>query len=312
MIILGATFKLFILCPNSKAVKLASLFAQYLYAHHRLDLPGIGTFLLDPSVIATLENSKQRSLYAEGISFQNNPAVKESPDLIAFISAQTGKMKALAYADLDSYLQLAQQFLNIGKPFTFEGIGTLVKKRPGEYEFTPLSLSAEKVKEFKVKEPAPVVAEEAPAEYDSISATPQSGSGWKKTVFALLILTVIGAAGWGIYTMSKNKATVEGATNTVVGAEDTPPANNTAQTATELPKAPADHYKYILEVADSGRALKRYTQLKEYKWDVQLETRDSVSYKLFLLLPALNADTTRIMDSLRIMTGRRVYIEHQN
>ena len=32
-------------------MKLALLLAQYLYSHKKLDLPGIGTFHLDPSVI---------------------------------------------------------------------------------------------------------------------------------------------------------------------------------------------------------------------------------------------------------------------
>ena len=51
------------------AVKLASLLAQYLYTNHRLDLPGIGTFLLDPSTISSVENTKQRSTVLEGVSF---------------------------------------------------------------------------------------------------------------------------------------------------------------------------------------------------------------------------------------------------
>ena len=109
-------------------MKLAPLLAKYLYTHKRLDLPGIGTFLFDPSAIIESESSKyNKPRNMEGISFESNVLAKETAELIGFISTQAGKMKALAAADLDSHLELAQQFLNIGKPFLFEGIGSLVK-----------------------------------------------------------------------------------------------------------------------------------------------------------------------------------------
>ena len=42
---------------------------------------------------------------------------------------------ARASADLDSYLVLGKQFLNIGKPFIIEGLGVLEKSQQGDYEF---------------------------------------------------------------------------------------------------------------------------------------------------------------------------------
>ena len=70
-----------------------------------------------------------------------------------------------------------------------------------------------------------------------------------------------------------------------------------------------DSYKYVLEVAKKKRAVKRYNQLKDIRWKVELETQDSIQYKLFMLLPALS-DTSRTIDSLTVMTGRKVYIEY--
>src|SRR3990170_7646449 len=117
-------------------VKIPSLLAQYFYTKRRLELPGLGSFVLDISSISALQHSKHRSAVLDGVSFESNVVLKESPDLIAFIAQKTGKMKALASADLDSHLQLAQQFLNMGKPFSFEGIGILSRVKPGEFEFT--------------------------------------------------------------------------------------------------------------------------------------------------------------------------------
>lgn len=294
-------------------MKLAPILAQYLYSNHRLDLPGIGTFLLDPSAITTPENSKQRLTTLEGITFQSNPSLKESPDLIAFISSQSGKMKALANADLGSHLQLVQQFLNIGKPFTFEGIGTLTRVKQGEFQFTPASVSTDKLKEYRTKENAPVTLEESSAEYESFLTKPQATRGWRKPVIFSLIIAGIGLAIWGGYIISKKPSTPDttGSTNvTKPKIQKPPPLTDTLHAKpTDTLK---DTYKYVLEIASSRRAFERFYRLKSYQWQVQMETNDSVQYKLFLVLPALNADTTRILDSLTVMNGRKVYIEHQN
>jgi hypothetical protein len=134
-------------------LKLTHLLAQFLYGHKRLDLQGIGTFLLEGSVSADPDKSKSGKLaYAEGISFTNNPKTKEDPELIAFLSSHTGKIKALMSADLNSHLDLAREFLNIGKPFLFDGIGSLTKLQTGEYGFTPGHLLAEKLSEQSPKE----------------------------------------------------------------------------------------------------------------------------------------------------------------
>ncbi|MET0394915.1 MAG: hypothetical protein ABW019_17355 [Chitinophagaceae bacterium] len=293
-------------------MKLASLFAQYLYTHHRLDLPGIGTFHLDPAVITTLENTRQRSAMAEGISFDNNPATRESPELITFISAHTGKMKALASSDLESHLQLAQQFLNIGKPFVLDGIGTLVKKKPGELEFVPLSVSAEKIKQNKTQDTAPAAMQEPSAPYEPFIDAPPRKGRWKKPVFAVLILLVAGLAFWGAYTVYHSPApeTTDPLPDAVNQPAPQQPAPDTTHTPVAVPKAAVpEYYDYILETPGKERALRRYAQLKKNGSPVQLETRDSIRFKLFVRIPAANADTAHIADSLRILYGKPIYIE---
>ena len=129
-------------------MKLALLLAQYLYSHKKLDLPGIGTFHLDPSVIIDPEadkNSKPEPI--EGIRFEYNNTIKENTALTEYIAAKSGKMKALAAADLDSHLWLGQQFLNIGKPFVLDGIGQLTKTQSGGLDFTAGVLQPEVLKD---------------------------------------------------------------------------------------------------------------------------------------------------------------------
>lgn len=292
------------------------MLAQYFYTHKRLELPGLGSFVLDSSSISSLQNHKQRSAVLEGVSFETNPSLRESPDLVAFIADKTGKMKALAAADLDSHLQLAQQFLNMGKPFSFEGIGILSCIKPGEYEFTPISVSTDKVKEYHTQETlASDNKEESSSPYESFLSAPATNFEWKKPVMVFFLVCGVGLAVWGGYVISQknNKKAVVAAAPQIIS--DTTAAEIVQKSDTTIvnaaPATPQANYKYVLEVAKSKRAFKRYNQLKEIRWQVHLETMDSVQYKLYMLLPSI-ADTTRTLDSLMVMTGRKVYIEYTN
>jgi hypothetical protein len=297
-------------------LKLAPLLAQYLYANKRLDLPGIGSFHLDPSAIIEAETSKQQKpAVAEGISFENNTTLRESTDLISYISAQTGKMKALAAADLNSHLELVQQFLNIGKPFLLEGIGSLVKIKSGSYEFTSGSIQAEKLKDLTVKEATLTSAkEESFSSYEPKSAG-KTSIALQKPVMALLILIGAGLAIWGGYTVYKRSSVGKKEIAEVIDPTLATSAALFADTVKKepepiLPTVPAGNYKFVLENAGAKRAFERFNRLKTFEWNVQMETKDSIQYKLFMLLPATASDTTRIKDSLTNLNGRTVYIEN--
>ena len=297
-------------------MKIPSLLAQYLYSNHRLDLAGIGSFAVDISSLQSLQNSKLRSVVLEGVSFENNVSIKESPDLISFIAEKTGKMKALAAADLDSHLQLAQQFLNIGKPFSFEGIGILSRVKPGELEFTPISVSTEKIKGFNTNVAITAHSkEESTSQYESFLTVPKTKLEWKKPVIGLMLLCGVGLTIWGGYIISqKNKSrvvktAVEKIVPEPIVLDSIPKADSMAVVQTTMPVE--NNYKYVLEIAKSKRAFKRYNQLKTIQWKIEMETKDSIQYKLYMLLPSM-ADTTRTLDSLTAMTGRKVYIEYQN
>jgi hypothetical protein len=66
--------------------------------------------------------------------------------------------------------------------------------------------------------------------------------------------------------------------------------------------------KFILEVCNNKRAFERYSRLKTFLWNVQMETKDSINYKLFLVLPVAATDTSRYIDSLSQLYGKKVYI----
>ena len=311
-------------------MKLAPLLAKYLYTNKRLDLPGIGTFLLDPSFIIEEESSKHgRQANMQGISFENNPSVKDTRDLVDFISSQTGKMKALATADLDSYLELAQQFLNIGKPFLVEGIGNLVKIKSGQFAFTSGEIMPEKLKEYSAREISSTAStEESFADYKKNAVSNKGNSKWRNPVGLLLLLAGVGLAIWGGYTMYKKTT---GENNFSTTSDEKKPEENVQITDTivsvkkdsvsiakdsmplAIQKIPEDKYKFVIEVANKKRAFYRYEMLKKSSLPIQMSTTDSITFKLFFVLTATAMDTARINDSLTIwypaVNKRRTFVE---
>lgn len=298
-------------------MKIAPLLAQYLYTNKRLDLPGLGSFLLDPSVIIESENNKQgKNVMLEGVTFESNSSLKNSPELVEFISSQTGKIKALAAADLQSYLGLAEQFLNIGKPFLFEGIGTLAKIRSGEYSFISGQTIPATIKDSQVKEAVSSGTNDSDNDYKSIFYARKIKMTWKRPVILFLVLVGLALAIWGGYTVYKKTMAKKESSATEENKEETVLVSDTAAfnkkdsvTRPKIVAAPAGNYKFILETSDSIRAFYRFKRLKTFQWNVQMETKDSLSFKIFMLLPATAADTSRVLDSLSRLNGRRVYIE---
>jgi hypothetical protein len=318
---------LYLVHLNSKALKITNLLAQFLYTQKRLELPGIGSFTLENDIVLeTDKNKHNKSLVLEGVTFQFNRSAKEDPDLIAFISEHSGKIKALASADLNSHLELARQFLNIGKPFLFEGIGSLVKTQTGEFSFTPGQVIYERI------EPAAhrgfgkeLIPEEAAGDYKSVLYNKPARAAWKKPAAIGLILLGFGLAIWGGYTVYKKNADKTKEEETVVSTgEKEAVQDQTQQTADQSSQntdtitktavtpqptiIPAGTTKFILELAEKERAFYRFNRLKTFQWPVQMETKDSSLFTLYMLLPVVPADTTRVLDSLSRLNGKRVYI----
>ncbi len=314
-------------------MKLAPLLAQYLYTNKKLDLPGIGTFRLDPSSTVQAESGKQeKSIDPSAISFESNTGLRETPELVQFIAAHTGKFKALASADLQSHLELILQFLNIGKPFLLDGIGSLVKIRSGEFAFTSGQALPESMKDYSAREISSTSSvEETFTDYRKVINKPDGRMAWKRPAALLLIIAGIGLAVWGGYTvyrmsLQKNNSSENNelagmaATDTNMIAENDSTAGNSniipavhKDSVTKSPSSIANpvsqgSMKYILEEAKATRAFARFARLKTFFWPVKMETRDSVSYTLFMVLPSTYSDTTRIIDSLTNLNGRKVYV----
>lgn len=309
-------------------MKIAPILARYLYTQKQLDLPGIGTFTLDGSAEVSTDNSRQQKpTVLEGVSFEPNNSVKEPPDLIEFISTHTGKIKALASADLDSHLELAKQFLNIGKPFLFEGIGTLSRVK-GQYSFAPGTTIHEPAREPQSRNSS--AYEEQPADYKDVLYHKKKETAWKKPLIFLLTVVGVGLAVWGGYKVYKSTGSKNSNVADNSQVQKPLPVNTNEDTASTqlsntdtnvlasqqiMPPAtlPAGMWKFVVETANRDRALKRYAKLQAIGVkSVQMETKDSLTFKIYFALSAAVPDTARIIDSLRrnyTPAGNKAFVE---
>jgi hypothetical protein len=282
-------------------MKIEQLLVQHFYNNREVTLQGMGTFTLSPDFVMPKENDKDAEIPDNAISFEYNARATADDALIDYIVQHTRKMKSLAAADLDSYLVLGKQFLNIGKPFKIDGMGMLVKNQQGELEFT-------KGYTFHAKqENTPAALKEARVnpEISFASESKKTEGGGKKGLLIagiIIGLGLLGTAAWYFFVRDTNPA----AENTAVEvkadtAKINPPSADTVALKTIQPIAANDGYTFkvvFLQTADSAAAAYRMNVLTNRKHKVIMYQTDSVTYRLAEPFTLPLADTARIKDSL--------------
>ena len=296
-------------------MKIEQLLVQHFYNARTVTLQGLGTFTLSPDFVLPSENEKDLVMPENAITFEYNPRATEDDELINYIVQQTRKIKPLASADLDSYLVLGKQFLNIGKPFRIEGLGKLEKNQQGQYEFSQGFFSNAK------KETATHVSLREKDERDDISfAAPakQSPIPKKGLIVAALIvgLLMISTVVW--YFFLRHKPTTEQAATPPLPTQadtSTTKTVTTVDSVTKKPATPASNDGYTFKVVfketiNKALALERLNTLTTRGHKVIMYTSDSVNYKLAEPFTLPLSDTTRVKDSLnRFYYVGKAYIE---
>ena len=293
-------------------MKIEQALVLYLLKYKEISLQGIGTFKINSSIPDTSDSDKVVVIPAEAISFEYNPKIKEDDVLIDFIVQNTKKIKPLASADLDSFLTLGRQFLNIGKPFTIQNLGTLEKLKSGELDFKPGPLVQ------KVEVPKPKIEDEGAEKHEEnlfndYQKDTRSNNG--RSLLFVGILVLLGIAAWAIwrYGFKKEEPETAPTSEAIIPVKDTVDAaaklraDSLAKAARltdslkNVQKNPADSFtfKIVLKVTtDKDVALARLEKLKSYGRKVIMYTRDSVTYKVAEPFTLPLADTTRVLDSL--------------
>ena len=291
-------------------MKIEQALVLYLLKHKQISLQGIGSFKIDALLPEGTDSDRPVIIPPDAIAFIYDPKTGEDADLIDFIVQNTKKIKPLASADLDSFLTLGRQFLNIGKPFTIQNLGTLEKVKSGDLEFKPGPLIQ------KVEVPKLKIADEGAEEHEEnlFNDYKKEPSGIpRKTILIIFIILLVGLGGWAAWYFGFKKNDTEQSTKTdnILPIADTGSAqkeNDSLAAAHKLTdslnnaqKNPADNFTFkvvVRETKNKAVAFARLEYLKSFGRNVIMYTPDSVTYKVAepFMLPL--SDTTRVLDSL--------------
>ena len=295
-------------------MKTEQLIVQYLYSNKKVTLQDIGVFNITSEIVIPEDSDKDIVLPADTIQFAYDPKAPVDDGLVAFIMESTRKIKPLAYSDLESFIILNKQFLNIGKPLVFEGMGTLQKTQGGDYAFTQAATSHVTTEEL------PKIITEKLKEKITF-ATPQkekNGAGNKNIMWLLFILIIVFGTAAAIFFFNKNKADAKILASTENAVTDTLPVakkdtvliqNKIVPPITGALKDSNTFFVVIKEYTDFATAEKSLNRYLSFGNRVILSTKDSINFKL--RMPFINplSDTLRIKDSLSRYFQAKAYVE---
>lgn len=307
------------------ALKIPLLLVQYLYKNRKMSLPGLGIFTLDKSVVLPEEHDRALLSMPNAVQFQNANIPSADKDLISFICEHTGKIKPLAISDLDSYLNLGTEMLNIGKPFYLEGIGTITKNKTGKFDFSPGEYTV--IKEFGDSHDAVRKGSQSKDKNPVSLSSPAPGRNIVKILVFTGALAIVCLGGWYMYKKNNPAAMEETMPVEKAGLTQQPAVSDSAISANtkkdSAKSRPADsvspsivnrqepaNYKFIvLTTYNKPHALKRYNQLLSFDLKIHLYQKDSSFFKVYFQFPAFARDTTHIKDSLRREYAHEITIE---
>ena len=299
-------------------MKIEQALVLYLLKNKRISLQGIGTFKIDGAFPEITDNDKPFNIPAESIAFTYDPKANEDADLIDFIVQNTKKIKPLASADLDSFLTLGRQFLNIGKPFNIQNLGTLEKLKSGALEFRPGPLIQRvEAPQLRIED-----AGAEPYEQDMFHAYAKNNKSNKSPFIIIGIIILLGVGAWAAWQYGFRSKTNESAEagDVIVPVPDSPAVISSEHIKDSLAviKKMADSIKsdslklmqkstgdtvsfnvVVFQSDNKDAAIRRLARLQGLGRQVTMNTNaDSTTYKIVNTFALPLKDTAIVLDSL--------------
>ena len=320
-------------------MKISVLVAQYFYQNKRLNLPGIGTFYLDVAVDVQNIDKNSNDLLDHIHFAQKNIARpdEELIDFIRKHTGKIRPLAEsdleTFVADGKLMLNIGKPFHIEGIGTLQKNREGVYEFTPGHpvvqrLEAPPPLTNAEHLDSAN-KPKKKSVFDEDPNEARNAQI--------RRVAIVIGVIVGVGIIVWGGYSLFSNKVKTDPKTAaaSTANSEDTQPqassylsnindpkkqlenvinkdsillheaakadtGNNYAQATTpaaSVATGPSKMYKYVLQTTRSKTTA--VNMLNRLKPKVQLETADSVLFKIVISLPGTPADTTRIKDSLR-------------
>lgn len=291
-------------------MKIEQYLIHYLLKNKELSLERIGRFTLTAPVPEVSESSRALLIPDGAIQFEADSKAQTESSLVEFISEMTGKINSLAKSDIDSFLNLCHQFLNIGNPCHIDQIGTLQKLPSGEIIFRTGSQVVEKM--GQTKKITNQVRDDEPFGYFKIR---ENNGGKKKMKAALMILflAILVLISWAVWHFIINENNTD---PKIVQPADmvVPIPDSTLTTQDTSHDFKRDSVKFavdsvtfkviINEFKTLGAANRRADTLRSYNREVVVYTTDSLKYKVAEISRRPLEDTLYVKDSLKIYYGK--------
>lgn len=284
-----------------------SYIKDFLYGNNSISLEGIGEFTLATG--AAPDNNSAASATA-AIQFQQNKRALTTEAFINYVAEKEGKNKRLVASDIESFLGQTRQFINIGRPFSIDGVGVVQLGKNWQYEFIENISSESKENESAKKHREKPVHKYA----EKVKKTGIKRRAKSNLNFVVLIITLIIVAGIIAsiyYYMSQSNVNISSFPTQGTIADTL--NKNSKNTGNATAKNDSTVYRFVFETTYStARAYKRYGQLVKLSIGVNMDslmTNTTIHYKLYVAKKLLPADTSAVKDSLSVYFGKPVRIE---
>ncbi|HRH50421.1 MAG TPA: hypothetical protein PLP23_16810 [Panacibacter sp.] len=273
------------------------LIADYLSEKKSVSFEKIGTLSFSDNTIEA-----EPAIPKGTLQFSYDKKAITDPGLIEYIAQRTNKNKGLILSDLESYIELMRQFINIGKPYEMEAVGVFKLAKSNEYEFTPYDFAAS-------AEDQKGARKQYTAGSSSLVTKNKSNRSALMLLAMLIVMAILVVIGWGTYKLFTTRSSSDDGKDTLVSAvpfSDTVATTNTGgliKDTTSLIRNDTADYKFIFENTVSEiRAHKRTEQLNNLGnvsgFDSLLTDTGRI-YQLYLKLRLHYADTARAKDSIQ-------------
>ncbi len=306
------------------------LITRFVYQHGEISLQGIGTIKLLDAIPDSEYLQKHKLTPIQGLEFIHQKTAVTTPAFVQYYAEQRGKIASLAENDVEAYLSMASQFLNIGNPVELKGLGTIAKQKNGTLVMTAgyFIASKEDGPAPKFRERYQKTAADYAAEKEAEEQTEQRNKTLRGVLVALAAIAVL-AIGWWIY-----KSGIGGETDTAVVATDSglSATDLSADTSALRPLAPDTNMQVandnvasapaagdtntlynwkavILKISSRRRADSLYNaKYKSYAMPMELDSANGV-YRIVTRFQARTADTAAKKQYYQSFFARGITIE---
>ena len=302
-----------ILHKNPSVHKYEHYIYEYLSAQGDVTLEKLGSFQLSKEKVVP-DSSEFDAPYLIHFTYDRKAVTSER--LIEFIAEKEKKLKLLVAFDLESYLEEVRQFINLGKSFPIEGLGSLTMNKLHEIDF----LQETKLETKEGAEHSKRKRIDGYLNFDKKLKQTVEGSKISLPVIILLFIIFLSVSGTIYFWIYKkdNLSSLHLSKPEPAASEslvDTSIKKNIQPTSDLLTKNNSDSFlvNFVFEVTTNKfRAYSRIAKLREFGDPAFLDSiRNDTGYmyKLYVRQMILEADSSKAKDSVQIYFQKPIRIE---